>query len=45
MLDRPAFGCRVQQPQQPMAQTHLRTGTDNLPILNQLAQTGTARRR
>lgn len=29
----------VQQPQQPMAQTHLRTGTDNLPILNQVAQT------
>ena len=30
----------VQQPQQPMQQNHLRTGTDNLPILNQVAQTG-----
>ena len=27
----------VQQPMQPMQQTQLRTGTDNLPILNQVA--------
>ena len=32
----------VQQPQQPLQQNHLRTGTDNLPVLSQVAQPGHA---